>query len=184
MDNHAPTPASDRGVSRAVAIALVSAALALGLLAWLLGRPHSLDRGPEWVGGLPALDAVCNGASALCAMAGFFAIRAGRRKVHKAFMLAALGFSAFFLAGYLIFHAFRGETRFVGTGAARWAYLALLASHILMSALVLPMLFVTVAFAGIGVFARHKALARWTLPLWIYVSVSGVAVFWALRASY
>ncbi|HTB22459.1 MAG TPA: DUF420 domain-containing protein [bacterium] len=169
---------------RAILGAAAVAAVALGFLCWLLGIAVPAGAGPAWVAFLPAGDAFCNAASALCALAGFLAIRRGWRGTHRALMLTALAWSAAFLAGYVVFHHFRGETRFIGTGPLRIFYLCLLASHVLLSFLVLPLLFATVALAGLGIFERHRRLARWTLPLWLYVSVTGVAVYLFLRSSY
>jgi putative membrane protein len=169
---------------RAMFAAAALAALALAFLLWLLYVAVPAGAGPAWVAFLPASDAVCNAASALCALAGFLAILRGRRRTHRALMLCALGCSAAFLAGYVVFHHFRGETHYIGKGPVRIFYLCLLASHVLLSFLVLPLLLATVALAGLGIFERHRRLARWTLPLWLYVSVTGVAVYFFLRSSY
>jgi putative membrane protein len=169
---------------KAVAGALALAAVALAFLVWLLGVAVPNGDGPPWTAWLPASDACCNGASALCAILGVWYIRRGRRGTHKAFMLAALTCSALFLVGYVVFHHYHGETRFAGSGGTRVFYLCLLASHVLLSFIVLPLLFVTVTVAGLGVFERHKRLARWVFPLWLYVSLSGVAVYFFLRSSY
>jgi len=160
------------------------AALALVFLVWLLFIAVPAGRGPAWVASLPATDAFCNAASALCAIAGFVAIRRGRRRGHRALMLAALVWSAIFLAGYVVFHHFRGETHFAGAGWIRAFYLCLLISHVLLSFVVLPLLLATVALAGLDVFEKHRRLARWTLPLWLYVSVTGVVVYFFLKSSY
>jgi putative membrane protein len=165
---------------------LLSLVLALGVLAFLVGlvfvwAPSA--GAPVWVPYLPAIDACCNAASALCAGAGFLAIRSGRRTLHRALMLSALAGSAVFLAGYVLYHHFHGETRFLGQGLLRPAYFTLLVSHVVCSALLLPPLLTTVGFAGLGYFERHRRVARWTLPLWLFVSVSGVAVYLFLRLS-
>jgi putative membrane protein len=160
------------------------AVLALAFLIWLVYVATPAQGAPAWADRLPESNAFCNLASAVCALAGFWAIRRGRRGLHRTLMLTALAWSAAFLAGYVLFHHFHGETHFKGSGWIRTVYLCLLASHVLLSALVLPLLLATVAFAGLGIFERHRALARWTLPLWLYVSVTGVLVFLFLRASY
>ena len=182
METKEPGPKD--GTNKAVALAVASAVAALAFLVWLVYFAVPADKAPPWTAALPACDALFNAVSALCAVAGFAAIRRGRRRWHRFFMLCALAGSASFLAGYVVFHHFHGETRFVGTGWIRPVYLALLASHVVLSALVLPLLLATVAFAGLGVFERHQRLARWTLPLWLYVSVTGVLVYLFLRASY
>lgn len=174
------TASRDRNVLLGAGIAALAA---LVFLLWLLYVAAPAGLGPAWVDGLPALNAFCNAASALAALAGVWAIRRGRDKGHRVCMLAALAFSALFLAGYIVFHHFRGETRYAGAGSLKLLYLIVLASHVLLSALVLPMLLAAVAFAGLGIFERHRRIARWALPLWLYVSVSGVAVYVFLRST-
>jgi putative membrane protein len=169
---------------RVAALAGSLALAALTFLVWLVYFAVPAAGAPAWADYLPASDAVFNSGAAACALAGFWAIRRRRRSLHQALMLVALGCSAGFLAGYVLYHHFHGETHFKGSGALRTAYLCLLASHVALSAVVLPLLLGTVAFAGLGVFERHRRLARWTLPLWLYVSVSGVAVYFFLRSSY
>ncbi len=126
---------------------------------------------------LPPVNAALNATSALLLVAGFVAIRAGRRDVHRALMLAALGSSALFLAGYLTRVALTGTHRFPGAGALRAAYLAILGSHTLLAAATLPLVATTLALALRGRFPGHRRVARWTLPVWLYVSVTGVAVY-------
>ena len=166
-----------------VGIGLFSAA-ALAFLVWLIYFAGGEAQTPDWARALPPLNAALNGASALCAMAGFLAIRASRWRLHRALMLSALAFSALFLASYICYHHFHGDTRFLGQGWIRPAYFFILVSHIVLSAVVLPLLLTVVWFAGIGVFARHRALARWVLPLWLYVSITGVLVYFLLRPYY
>jgi putative membrane protein len=177
--------ASGAGVEKKAFLgAAALAAVALIFLVWLLFIAVPAGRGPAWVALLPASDAFCNAASALCAIAGFVAIRRGRRRGHRALMLAALAWSAVFLAGYVVFHHFRGDTHFAGVGWIRALYLGLLISHVVLSFVVLPLLLATVALAGLDVFEKHRRLARWTLPLWLYVSATGVVVYFFLRSSY
>lgn len=164
-------------------IAVALATLALAFLLWLIYVAEPAQGAPSWVAWLPLSDALCNAASAACALAGFAAVRAGRTDRHRGLMLTALSFSAAFLAGYILYHHFHAETHFAGPAWLRPYYFVFLASHVLLSALVLPMLLSVVGFAGLGFFERHKKLARWTLPLWLYVSVSGVAVFLILKVS-
>jgi putative membrane protein len=163
--------------------ALLLAVAALAFLIWLIFVAFPARGAPDWVSLLPLGDAMCNAASAVCAVAGFVSIRSGKRAWHRGLMVAALSCSAAFLAGYVVYHHFHGETRFVGPGWIRPIYWILLASHVLLSTLVLPLLLATVGLAGFGFFERHKRLARWTLPLWLYVSVSGVAVYVFLEIS-
>ena len=126
---------------------------------------------------LPPLNASLNAASAALLVLGWRAIRAGRRERHRVRMLAALGTSALFLAGYLTRVALTGTHRFPGTGALRGVYLAVLASHTLLAAAVVPLVLRTAWLALRGRFAEHRRIARWTLPVWLYVSATGVVVY-------
>lgn len=99
-------------------------------------------------------------------------------------MLSALGASALFLICYLTYHYYHGTTRFPGVGVVRTFYLALLASHTVLAALVVPLVLVTLFRALRGTFDLHRRIARWTLPVWLYVSVTGVAVYWMLYRLY
>jgi len=132
---------------------------------------------------LPAVNASLNGISAVLLVCGYLAIRAGRKDRHRSFMLAAFATSCAFLACYLYYHfaVARGEpTRFNGAGAARTAYLLLLLTHTVLAAVNLPMVLRTFFLAHREDWERHKRLARWTFPIWLYVSVTGVLVYWVL----
>jgi uncharacterized membrane protein YozB (DUF420 family) len=129
---------------------------------------------------LPALNAVLNTACVFLLVAGWTLVRRGRRDAHRAAMLAALATSAAFLASYLVYHFEVGSVRFAGRGAVRTVYFAVLLSHTVLAAAIVPLVLVTVARALRGRFAAHRALARYTLPLWLWVSVSGVVVYWML----
>jgi len=130
--------------------------------------------------GLPALNATLNAASAVLLVAGFTCIRAGKIAAHTACMLAACLVSALFLTSYLIYHAHVGSVRFGGTGWIRPVYFTVLISHTALAIAIVPLILRTLWLAGRRRFAEHKALARWTLPLWLYVSVTGVLVYWML----
>ena len=130
--------------------------------------------------GLPALNAGLNAAAALCLLGGYYWIRRRRVAMHKRFMVAALGFSSLFLTSYLIYHFQVGSVAFTGTGWVRPVYYAILLSHIVLAAAVLPLAAVTVYRAWNEQFESHKRLARWTLPIWLYVSVTGVIIYWML----
>ena len=113
-------------------------------------------------------------------MLGYLLIRAGRREAHRRAMLAALGCSALFLLSYLVYHFQVGSVRFQRGGAIRSVYLAILLSHTVLAVAVLPLVLVTTARALRGRFDDHRRVARWTLPVWGYVSVTGVVVYWML----
>jgi putative membrane protein len=166
-----------------LAILAVSAA-AVALLLWLVYGGARPAVQPAWVAGLPHLNAGLNASTTLLMLAGVLNIRRGRRDTHRRFMLAALATSALFLVSYLAYHRFHGDTPYPLHDWTRPLYFFILITHIALSAVVLPMLLTTVWFAGLGVFERHRRLARWTFPLWLYISVSGVLVYLFLRPYY
>ncbi|HET7294330.1 MAG TPA: DUF420 domain-containing protein [Vicinamibacteria bacterium] len=129
---------------------------------------------------LPALNALLNAASALLALTGYLLIRLGRRDAHRRAMLAALVCSALFLASYLAYHAQVGSVRFAGQGPVRGVYFAVLISHTALAVLVLPLVAVTLRHALAKRFDRHRRFARVTLPIWAYVSATGVLVYFML----
>jgi uncharacterized membrane protein YozB (DUF420 family) len=129
---------------------------------------------------LPALNALLNAASAVTLLVGFWLIRRGRWRAHRAAMVTALVLSAAFLTSYLVYHAQVGSVRFQGTGWVRTLYLGILATHTVLAAAVPVLAILTLSRALRRRFDRHAALARWTLPIWLYVSVTGVVVYWML----
>lgn len=163
-------------------INLVVSAAALALLGWLL-----VLRNPEpdntTLTFLPAVNAAMNTLSATFITLGLVAIRRRNTQLHRKLMLSAFASSAVFLVGYLVYHYVHGETRFPEANPLRGLYLAILASHIILSAFTLPMVFWTFSLALRGQFARHKRFAKWTYPIWLYVSVTGVVVFLMLRSA-
>lgn len=126
---------------------------------------------------LPAVNATLNATSAVLLALGFRAIRAGDRARHRALMLAAVGTSTLFLASYLTRVALTGTHRFPGGGALKAAYLAVLGSHTLLAAVAAPLVLGTLVLALRARFPSHRRVARWTLPIWLYVSVTGVLVY-------
>ncbi|HVX65004.1 MAG TPA: DUF420 domain-containing protein [Bryobacteraceae bacterium] len=129
---------------------------------------------------LPALNAFLNGTAAVLLACGFVLIRRGRKRAHQRVMTAAFAVSILFLVSYLVYHAQVGSVRFQRTGPIRAVYFSILITHTLLAAAVPPLAIVTLSRALRGRFDRHRALARWTLPVWLYVSVTGVAVYWML----
>lgn len=129
----------------------------------------------------PALNASLNATSALLMTAGYVFIRTRRIAAHRACMLGAVIVSTVFLVSYVIYHARKGEpTRFGGTGAIRAVYFAMLLSHILLAMAIVPLVLRTVFLALKGQFEKHRKWARWTFPIWYYVSVTGVLVYFFL----
>jgi uncharacterized membrane protein YozB (DUF420 family) len=124
-----------------------------------------------------ALNACLNGASAVLLASGYTAIRNGKVVVHKRFMISAFVVSSGFLSSYLIYHYRVGHVAFQGQGWVRPFYFALLGTHTLLAIVIVPMILVTLRRAWLERFDRHRIIARWTLPLWFYVSVTGVIVY-------
>ena len=133
---------------------------------------------------LPALNAILNATSAVCLSLGFIAIKRGDRNAHKACMIAALVASALFLTSYVIYHAQAGSRPFPGQGPIRLVYFAILISHVILAAVILPLAIVTTARGLAGRFDRHRRIARWTFPLWMYVSLTGIVVYLMLYQMY
>ena len=132
---------------------------------------------------LPSVNAVLNATSAVLLLAGFAAIRAKRIAVHMSLMLAALGVSILFLTSYIFYHVHVGSVHFPGTGWIRPVYFTLLITHTVLAIVILPLVSRTLFLAVRKRFDAHRAIARWTLPLWLYVSVTGVVVYWMLYRS-
>ena len=126
---------------------------------------------------LAPLNACLNAAAAVLAVMGFRAVRAGDRERHRRLMLSAVGVSAAFLVSYLARVALTGTHRFPAEGPVKWLYLAVLGSHTLLAAAAAPMILRALFLGWKGRFADHRAIARWTFPIWLYVSVTGVLVY-------
>ncbi len=129
---------------------------------------------------LPALNAALNATSAILLACGYRFIRRRESRAHRACMIAAFSVSILFLISYLTYHYQVGSVRFPGTGWLRTTYLTILATHTVLAALVPPLAIVTLSRALRQRFDKHRRLARWTLPIWMYVSVTGVIVYWML----
>lgn len=129
---------------------------------------------------LPAFNAVLNSLSTLLLLTGYALIRAGRRTAHRNVMIAALVCSGLFLTSYLIYHYQVGSVKFQGTGAARTLYLSVLLTHTVLAAAVPFLAAITVVHAGRKRWSKHTRIAKWTLPIWLYVSVTGILVYWML----
>jgi len=131
-----------------------------------------------------ALNATLNGTSAILLAGGYAAIRQGKIAVHKRFMISAFVVSCAFLISYLIFHYRVGHVPFQGQGWIRPVYFVLLASHTILAIVIVPMILITLRRAFTERFDKHRAIARWTLPLWFYVCVTGVIVYWMVYQMY
>ncbi|HEX2711885.1 MAG TPA: DUF420 domain-containing protein [Candidatus Acidoferrales bacterium] len=131
-----------------------------------------------------ALNAALNASSAALLSTGYLMIRRGRVLVHKSCMVLAFLCSIAFLASYLIYHARVGSVAFRGKGWVRPVYFTLLGSHTILAVTILPLAVITLSRALRGQFDRHKRIARWTLPLWLYVSLTGVVIYFLLYHLY
>jgi uncharacterized membrane protein YozB (DUF420 family) len=129
---------------------------------------------------LPTVNASLNALAAILLSVGYVLIRQGRREAHRKVMLAAFATSVLFLICYLVYHFQVGSVRFQKTGLVRTVYFTILISHTVLAAAVPPLAIVTLSRALKARFAAHRAIARWTLPIWLYVSVTGVMVYWML----
>lgn len=131
-----------------------------------------------------ALNASLNGISAILLAGGYAAIRSGKRDVHKRFMVSAFAVSTVFLASYLVYHYRVGHVEFHGQGLVRKVYFVLLLSHTVLAIVIVPLILVTLRRAWLEKFDKHRHIARWTLPLWFYVCVTGVIVYVMLYQVY
>lgn len=160
-------------------IAVLSLLVVAGVAVLLLGtRPAA--GGPAGVAALPAVNAFLNATSAVLLTAGYLCIRRKRIEAHRRCMLGAFGVSTLFLLSYVTYHALTGSRPFGGQGWIRWLYFSILVSHIVLAAAIVPMALTTLYRAWRRDFVRHRRVARFTLPVWLYVSVTGVIVYWML----
>jgi putative membrane protein len=129
------------------------------------------------VSDLPTVNALLNGTAAVLLATGWTCIRRGRIDAHRRCMLAAFTASCLFLVSYVVYHAQAGSRPFTGQGLARSVYFAILVTHVLLAAAILPLALVTLRRALGGDYVRHRRIARWTFPVWMYVSVTGVVIY-------
>jgi putative membrane protein len=179
-------PASNRSQSStraAVAAILAISAAATAFLFWLI-YVHPAAASSSQYAFLPALNAVLNGLSATALLIGYTFIKSRRIAAHRAAMMTAFGFSTLFLVGYVAHHALHGDVRYPAHAALRDVYLPLLASHIILAIVALPLVLVTFFFSLSGRIPQHRKVARWTFPLWLYVSITGVVTYVMLRLAH
>lgn len=149
----------------------------------LITHHYSL-RMPKYISFLPHVNAVLNTTSALLLLAGFRFIRRGQIRAHRNCQVSAVLTSALFLVSYLTYHYYHGATRFTGQGLVRPLYFTILFTHTILAVVIVPLILVTLYRASRGDFLRHRRIARLTLPLWLYVSVTGVIVYLMLYQIY
>ena len=156
-------------------------AAALAFLFWLIYFRGEAAAAPAWTAWLPEVNATLNATSAALLLSGIAAIRSGDRERHMKRMLAAFVVSSAFLVSYIIYHHFQGDTPFEGRGVVRPIYFFILISHIVVSVAALPLVLTTLYLAATKRFDRHRRVARYTAPMWLYVSVTGVLVYAFLK---
>jgi putative membrane protein len=178
----ASTSAPRFGTTPAVVTILLISAAATIFLFWLIYFHPALDTTGKEFAFLPGLDALLNGCAAIAISAGYRFIRARRIVAHRRAMITAFAFSTLFLVCYIANYTLHGESHYPGHGLLRTVYLVILVSHILLSMVALPLVLVTFFFSLSGRIVIHRKVARWTFPIWLYVSVTGVIV-WAMFAA-
>jgi len=177
MTSQAANGPSDRNFL--IANAAISV-VALSLLAWLLILPRSVPGG-ESLSFMPAINASLNGLSAVLLLLGYRAIKQKNRTLHKRLMISAFASSSLFLVGYVAYHYVHGDTKFTGVGLIRYAYFTVLISHVLLSMAIVPMALASFYYAFHERIQVHAKVARILFPIWVYVSVTGVVIFFMLR---
>jgi putative membrane protein len=181
MSTAATTPNSRANTRPAIVAILAVSAAATLFLFWLIYQHPAADTASVKFTFLPALNAVLNGLSAIALLVGYTFIRARKIAAHRASMITAFIFSTLFLVSYILHHYLHGDVRYPIHAAFRSLYLSLLASHIVLAIVALPLVLVTFFFSLSGRFPQHRKVARWTFPLWLYVSVTGVITYVMLR---
>jgi putative membrane protein len=184
MTTSAPSSSTQKaGTGPAIAAILAISAAATLFLFWLIYVHPAPDAASMRLTFLPALNALLNGLSATALLIGYTFIRARKIKAHRASMLTAFAFSTLFLVSYIANYALHGESHYPGHSLLRTVYLVILTSHVLLSVIALPLVLVTFFFSLTGRIPTHRKVARWTFPIWLYVSVTGVIVYAMLAAA-
>lgn len=168
-------------VPKAIGVILFISLVSFLFLIWLIYFRDIEDSSAGWVGQLPALNALLNSTSTVLIVSGYLAIRKRQYVKHMKLMLTAFVTSFLFLVSYLVYHNFSGHTPFPGEGLIRPVYFLILITHIVLSAFVIPLVLTSFYFAYSGKFATHRKVSKWTLPIWLYVSVTGVVIFLILN---
>ena len=176
---HSVTAPRDKSFALFTAVVSV---IALSFLAWLLVLRTAAPIGGIDLRFLPAVNASFNALAATLLVVGFVLIKQGKPYLHKYAMVGAFAASSLFLVSYVAYHYAHGDTKFTGEGALRAVYFVILISHIALSAIIVPGALFAFWFAGTKRFSAHKRVTRVLLPAWLYVSVTGVVIFFMLRA--
>jgi putative membrane protein len=160
----------------------VVSVLVLAFLFWLIYFKEAAEATHSFVADLPALNAFLNGLTTILLMVGYIFIKKKKVKAHIASMSSAVFTSGLFLVSYVIYHHFQGDTKFLGVGFVRPVYFFILITHIILSMVVVPLVFSTLFFALRKKYEKHRKVAKITFPIWIYVSITGVMIFFFLKA--
>ncbi len=162
-------------------IIYVASLLVFVFLIWLIYFKPEAQSASEFINYIPFINALFNTITATLLVFGFLAIKNGNKIKHVKFMISAAISSALFLIGYIIYHHFKGDTKFVNPSPIKYVYFFILITHVLFSIVQVPMIFLTFYHAFRKNWDRHKKIARITFPIWLYVSVTGVLVFIFLK---
>jgi len=168
--------------AKAVVTIMIASGLVLIFLFWLIYFRDGAQVIPFWVYQLPTINALFNSIATVFLILGFVAIKKRNFHRHMQLNLAAFVSSALFLISYVLYHNFVGHTTFPGEGIIRPIYFTILISHIILSVVIVPLILSSFFFAFAGKFQIHRKISKWTFPLWIYVSITGVAIFFILNA--
>lgn len=165
----------------ALGVILGVSVVAILFLVWLIYFKAPATAEVAWVSNLSALNAALNSLSTVFLLLGFREIKARNFAKHMRFMISAFVTSALFLVSYIVYHHFVGDTPFTGQGVVRPIYFFILVTHIVLSIFVVPLVLSSFLFAFSGKFSIHRKVSKWTFPIWLYVSVTGVMVFFLLK---
>jgi putative membrane protein len=167
--------------TKAVSFIVGLSAVVVAFLFWLIYFRRASGYSSEFIGALPAVNATLNAISATLLVLAYRAVRRRQYTRHTGFVFGALASSALFLVSYLVYHAFHGDTKFTGQGPIRPAYFFVLISHIVLSVVALPLILLSTYLSLAGRFKAHRKVSRYTFPIWLYVSVTGVLIFVMLK---
>jgi putative membrane protein len=181
VDVQIPALRAMSGAKAISAILAVSAAV-FAFLVWLIYLKPAAGYSSDVIGALPALNAFLNACASAFLISGFVAVRRRKYATHIKLMFGALICSTLFLISYVVYHNFHGDTKFLGQGLVRPIYFIILISHIVLSAVVVPLILTSLYLSLAGRLATHRRVSRYTFPIWLYVSVTGVLIFVMLKA--
>ncbi len=184
MDSYNPDTDNSKDVSdkNAFALIIILSLAILSFLIWLIYfKAGANPEGGTWINALPAMNAFLNTLTSFFLVIGYTLIKRNNIQWHKRAMYAATFTSALFLVGYISYHHFHGDSKFVAIGPIRTIYFSILISHILLSAIQVPLILSTLYLALTKKFVKHKKIAKITFPIWLYVSITGVVVFIFLK---